>query len=513
MNKVARNSSNNIRFRFLADLNVDNLVKSKLSLHLERTVSGNDQVLLTPIGREHGPENILKEFDSIFNSKTSMSLMNENLVQLELQNRSKYGPRSIAKPWKDRKESVLYSFGEGISIPAYRTEPQFSKSLNKLRPISVDKALSYLKNSTNSGLPLYTKKGLAKSWVSAHFESDLRTEWPCVMFTRTQESGKTRLVWGYPMSLTLEESCFYRPLLDFQKREKWRSALLGPDVVDENVTDLVNSAILRGKSLLSMDFSLYDATAKKNLQFRAFEYIKSLFQKEYGKRLDFIRDRFCNIGLLTPDGVINGPHGVPSGSTFTNEVDSIIQYQLARSSSYVFSENMQIQGDDGLYSISSENADNVYSIFTKCGLKVNKDKTILSPNSCHYLQKLYDPYFRNQNGIIGGIYPVYRAISRLVYPERWVDFEDYGIIGKDYYSIRTICILENCKHHPLFKDLVKFVYDLDKYNLKYSQDGLNKYVSMLTETTGSEGILKNQYGDDIRGISNFETVKLIKELV
>jgi hypothetical protein len=45
---------------------------------------------------------------------------------------------------------------------------------------------------------------------------------------------------------------------------------------------------------------------------------------------DYIAWRFGNIGLITPDGVKDGPHGVPSGSTFTLEVNSIAQILIAK---------------------------------------------------------------------------------------------------------------------------------------------------------------------------------------
>lgn len=499
-----------MKYPFLANLNLDNLVIDKLTLHLNNLVRGNNLVLLTPIGEKVGPDVILKEFDSIFNSPSNLSLLDKDILSIELANRSKYGPRSISQPWSERKSSLLNYFANHKIGPDLLNYSVSSRDRFKLRPISYDMAIKTLKNSTNSGLPFFTKKGLVKPlYASSSHLANTKSFYPSVLFTRTQEGNKTRDVWGYCMAATIFESRYYRPLLDYQKKLSWRSALLGPNDVDRRVTDLVNSSLLRGSYLLSIDFSKYDASISGKLINYAFGYVKSLFQRDFHNEIDTIKDFFYSGGIVTPDGIISGNHGVPSGSTFTNEIDSIVQYLISTNSKYIFKENMQIQGDDGVYCVSKDNVPFVFDSFTDQGLEVNRDKSIISDRYCTYLQKYYSPNYRNYDGLIGGIYPVYRALLRIVYQERWTDFEDFGILGKDYYSIRTITILENCKHHPLFKELVQFIYSLDKYKLKYSQDGLNKYVSMLTETSGSEGFLFNQYGDDIRGISNFETVKLL----
>lgn len=498
-------------FPFLADLDVDNLVKSKLSLLLSSVVEGNDHVLMTPFGRSVKPDVILKEFDELFNSKYSTSIMTKSLYDLEITNKAKYGPRSIMSPWSERRESV-YSYFKGVdSIPDLRVKIHNSRHLNTLRPIGLAKAIKLLKNSTNSGLPFYTRKGDIKDMLLDDFDKYLRRNDPCVLFTRTQEGRKTRNVWGYPAALTALEMTYYSPLLDYQKRLTWRSALLGPDNVDHNITFLLKESLLKNRSLVSIDFSGYDASVKPKLQGYAFDYIKCLFQVDKHPELDYIRDRFSGIGLVTPEGILSGPHGVPSGSTFTNEVDSIVQYLVCIDSSFAFPENMQIQGDDGVYTVNRDKVDSIYSTFDKYGLIVNRDKSQVSESRCYYLQKLYDIDYLNGE-YIGGIYPVYRALNRLVYQERWTDFEDFGIEGKDYYSIRAICILENCKHHPLFEEFVKFILKFDKYKLRYTQNGLNKYVSMLDQARGLSGLVTNQYGDDVGGIANFETVKLINSM-
>lgn len=497
------------RFAYLNDINVDINVKNKLSQLLFRTENGSKDVLLTPMAKEHSPETLLSEFNDVFD--TNRSKMNDVLINLEESNRLKIGPRSIAIPWVQRSKSLRDSF----EIAKRDTGNVDVKPLDvkaRLRPLTTKNALALLKNSTNSGLPYYTKKGIVKERVLDKFETLLNRKDPCVLFTRTQEQEKTRNVWGFPIADTLNEMRYYSPLLLFQKELPYRSALNNPDEVSRRLTLLINLAVKTKYSILSIDFSSYDSTVNPSLQRLAFNYIKGLFQSQFHSDIDYIAERFRTIGILTPYGILKGEHGVPSGSTFTNEVDSIVQAIIAISSGLVTEDRFQVQGDDGVYLVPFDKVEELKEKFLSNGLIVNGDKSYVSSNYAIYLQNLYHFDYKDKSGVIGGIYPVYRALNRLMYQERWSTFEDYGIIGRDYYSIRSICILENCKYHPLFKELVKFILSKDKYSLVVSDKGLTKYVQMISETKGAGEILNHQYGDNVSGIKSFETFKLIKEL-
>lgn len=492
---------------FPLDLNflgLDQDVVKRLSVYFESVERGNSQVYLTPMGKDHSPESILAGWDRIVQSNSHK--LSKPLIDLELANRSKFGPRSIAKPWKDRRDDVSNYF----SGRSEENKPfSIIKPVNSLRPVSITSGIDRLKNNTNSGLPYFTKKRIIKPYLQERFESLIKRNDPCILFTRTQEGNKTRTVWGYPIADTLLENVYYIPLLEFQRRLDWRSAIRGPEEVDKAVTRLVDFAAANGLTLVSIDFSQYDATVSNRSISRAFDYIKSQFQSKYHPEIDIIRDRFNNKPLLTPDGVIRGSHGVPSGSTFTNEVDSICQYLSASDSGCIFDGAFQIQGDDGLYACKSDKVDKLLNQFRSDGLDVNDLKTRIEKDYCIFLQCLYSSEYRQSNGIIGGIYPTYRALCRLVYQERWSDFMDFSLEGKDYYSIRAISILENVKYHPLFEELVNYIKSLDKYSLEYSQKAVAKYGDLLSNGSGTGDVIYNQYGDDVRGISSFRTVEIL----
>lgn len=491
----------------LDSLDLDQDVTSRLSLHLERTYKGSEEVFITPLAKEYGAEFIIEEFDKVFNS--NMFKLNNTLLELENSNKAKVGPRSIAVPWNKRIESLSASFE--------RTDNDIKDQINalsglrRLRPINVESALRLLKNNTNSGLPFYTSKGKVKERVLDKYDILLKRQDPCILFTRTQEQSKTRNVWGFPIVDTLNEMRYYSPLLAYQKGLRYRSALISPDAVSGKLTELIIKSVNSGMKLLSIDFSAYDTSVKSELQKVAFNYIRSLFQESSESELQYIAERFENIGILTPSGIINGSHGVPSGSTFTNEVDSIVQASIGMSLPYVTEDSFQVQGDDGVYLLPEDKVSELKSKFVSCGLNVNEEKSYVSNNFAIYLQNLFHIDYL-KDGKIGGIYPVYRALNRLLYQERWSNFEDFEITGKDYYSIRTICIVENCKHHPLFEELVKFVHKHDKYSLNVSDQGVRKYIQMFSETNGAGGVLNNQYSDNVRGIKSFETFKMIKSL-
>jgi hypothetical protein len=491
-------------FNFLSSLNVTTQVENAISSNLRRVVSGSDEVLTSPITKRKAPEDLLKGWDKIV--EANLPAMNETLKELEESNRSKFGPRSIAVPWGDRTDGVLSYFGKDYST---FTPPTVSKDARRnLRPISIDNAMKLLKNNTNSGLPFYTKKGKVKEIYSSDQSSLLSREDPCVMFTRTQEQRKTRTVWGYPMADTLNEMLYYEPILGYQRKQNWRNSLNGPDAVNRKMSDLVTKASSSDQYLLSIDFSAYDASVKTTLQKAAFDYFKSLYQSNYHDDLDKIFTRFNTIGLVTPDGILDGPHGVPSGSTFTNEVDSVAQYLIATEYG-LSSHDFDIQGDDGAYVVSDP--DSLKDYFRKYNLIVNDDKSYVSKDYLVYLQNLFHKDYE-RDGIIGGIYPTYRALNRIIYLERFNDFEEDDLKGQDYFSIRTISILENCKFHPLFKELVKYVASLDKFGLAYTNSGLSKYIKRIGQSSGVAGIFKYRYEDDPKGLSNFETVKILKEL-
>lgn len=509
MEKISTNKS--LKYKFLADLNISDSARFKLTMSLDRIVKGGGTALLTPLGKAHKPEDILKEFSLIYNK--SRALIVDDLDDIEKGEMEKFGFRCFPDPWSIRKPKVGRYFKRNGFVPALKNhKPQFSNQMHTLRPVSLEKAVKLLKPQTSSGLPFISLKGLVSKEVADDFTSFLNRLDPCLLGTRTQEMGKTRNFWIPPIALVIFEMMYYPPILEFQRNQSWRAALVGPDMVDERVTQLILESLERDVSVISHDFEEYDASAKSELQNGAFGYFKDLYQKSEHKNIDFIANRFCNIPLVTPDGIMTGEHGIPSGSVFTNEVGSTIQYLVARSSKLVFTENMQCQGDDGIVIVKTDNVDQYIANFAKYGLKINKSKTLIKPSSGTFCRKYYDIEYINK-GKIGGIYPVYRALCRLVFPERWTNFEDFQIEGKDYYSIRAISILENCKHHPLFRELVEFVYRLDKYKLKYSENGLNQYVRMLNEVKGTSEIIENQYGDNLKGIKNFETVKLISQLM
>lgn len=497
------------KFNFLNSLSLDKEVISKLSLNLNSIYFGSEDVYLTPIGKDNDIDELVSGLDDIFSRNKDK--INNNLENLEQGNKSKLGPRSIAKPWKDRLPTLLDYF-EHQEDPQNRhlTFPNDLKNI--YRPLELKQGVKYLKNDTNSGLPFYTRKSNVKDRLISEFRYLLNREDPCILFTRTQEGGKTRNVWGYPIADTLNETLYYQPLLAHQSKESYRSALLGPDIVDRRVTDIMNSvSVDKSLVLISIDFSAYDASVGFNLQSKVFDHIKSLFQKPYHSSLDYVSNRFNNISIVTPSGVLSGGHGVPSGATFTNEVDSLCQYLVAYNSGTLINGLYQIQGDDGLYAINENNSDTLINCFKLAGLKVNEGKSGISRDHCTYLQRLYDYKYRS-NGLIGGIYSLYRALNRIIYQERYSNFMDYSLKGSDYYSIRTICILENCKYHPLFKEFVKYISGKDKYLLKYNVDAISKYNRMLNDGPGTTGFLNNQFGDNVRGLNNFSTVKLLREI-
>lgn len=471
----------------------------KLSIILNSLETGRDQVLITPVGERVGPDVLFDEWMKIFNSNRSK--MNDALIEIEESQISKFGPRSIAKPFKDIEETVLSSFKPATyNCEHLSSLPTRSSDCFKLRPLSFNNTLRYVKKSTNSGLPMLAKKGRVLDEYSFNdIMSGYNRNYPCVPFIRTQENEKTRLVQGYPISDIIEEIRFFRPLFEYYRKLPCYAAMNGPEQVNTAMTKLLSEAVRLGQFCMSGDIEHFDVDFKVPLQAKCFDEMASLLQPAHLADFRSVEWRFGHKGLVLPDYVIEGPHGIPSGSQFTNLVGSIGNRKICNQPT----ELMQALGDD--FVTISHNPDEIFKRYEDCGLSLNKSKTGVHDNHFVYLQNLFHPDYM-EDGEIKGVYPTIRSLERLVFTGGFSDFNVFNLTGKDFFAIRSLSILENCKYHPLFEEFVRFWLKYDKYKIP-TQQSIIEFAKMLDETTGSLGTM-NQYGSDVRGILSWRSYQI-----
>ena len=466
---------------------------SRVSHNNSRITDGSDQVLVNPAFTEVTDARVLQDVADIL----AKYPLTDQLQKVEDSQMSKFGPRSIAVPWVDRKESLFAYFKHNDYDPG-----EFASHGGRLRPVGTDVVKQNLLKSSSAGLPYMTKKGLVLEEAFSNYNEELGV-YPCVLYTRTQEQEKTRNVWGYPVSDTIFEQSFHIPWLQREKKLKWRSALSGPDAVDRAMTAMLTHKT-DDELVVCVDFSQYDASVSPEYSYNAFQGIASNFQNSSGEDLYRLYRRFVTMPIYTPDGEVIGPHGVPSGSSFTNTVDSLVQY-LASGMTY----ECQIQGDDGCYLVKRSERDSFAERFKEAGLILNESKSeTYDSQEAIYLQRYYHPLYRNKStGGLGGVYSAYRAFNRIKYLERWTNMDRIGMEGSDFFALRTIMILENCKHHPAFPDIVRLAQSYDKKGLAFSQQGVTAF-SRAMESKARAGVFNGNLTEV--GVHRFETVKLLK---
>lgn len=469
---------------------------------------GKTNVLRTPFLKSLSPQEILSEFDTYFTKK--LESLSPTLRDIESTQKGKFGPRSIQKPWSERRDGLLSSF----EIPSVSAELSDSDGFReifygngRLRPTNKAEVLSSVKRTSNAGLPTLVSKGKILDGEVDYDPINDEEIWPCMTFTRTQEQGKTRDVLAMAFNLLAREGTIFLPFFNLFKNIPIVSALGGPDEVDIHISKLILS-IGGDEHVISEDFSAFDQTVGEDLHKMAFQIVGSYYQSDYLSEVNAIRDNFSNCGYVTPDGIYQGSHGIPSGSWFTNVVGSLVHAYAQGRVRKLDPTKCQVMGDDGVLVVpDSISKSDVSDLYGRLGLSFNSDKTFESKDEVIYLQRYYSKEYMH-GGIIRGIYPIYRALGRLVFMERWTNIEK--MVGKDYFSLRAISILENCKWHPLHKDLVKWVFSKDKYHLEYSSDSLTQFIRKFANKITTN--VKNQYSDYVAGIGSFETVKILQTL-
>jgi hypothetical protein len=169
------------------------------------------------------------------------------------------------------------------------------------------------------------------------------------------DGPKQRLVWGYPQSITLAEAQFARPLINafVAKRSPMAFGKLRFQLSAEMTT------ILNAHCRYGFDMSRFDASVSPRLIKMAFAVLSHNFDLSPQKRREWnmVRDYFIHTPILMPDGNVYIKHrGVPSGSYFTQLVDSVVNFFIIQ---YAYMkivgrllplDKIRVLGDDSLFS-------------------------------------------------------------------------------------------------------------------------------------------------------------------
>lgn len=191
--------------------------------------------------------------------------------------------------------------------------------------------------------------------------SEKRPE-PCLAFVRTQFNDKTRLVWGYPYSMTAIEGLVAWPLIQHFKGGSTPMAFAIPTI---HLGTKLRVSSYHKKWAYSLDMSQYDATLSADLIHESFRILSTWFDLNEVEPISgctvrhifsLIEWYFIHTAIVMPNGCLytGKDHGVPSGSFFTQMVDSVANVILCGAASSKFSLHVDkndifVLGDDILF--------------------------------------------------------------------------------------------------------------------------------------------------------------------
>jgi len=502
----------------------------RLDRSLEGIQERRDDVLVTPLVKEEPWQSAVDNLIYAFAGMIHMGDLPEWLRTVEVDRMGKISPMSIRPSWIERRPKILADFFE--PRPKVELRPDAARYAfqqlvalvpSKLHAASLETSFRTRTRGRNKGLPYFTTEG---EWDGQMFQLAMRimkegyprNDWPAFPWVRIQAIDKARLVWGYPGQVVLLERRLLGPVVEYLRENSYTfCAWVGPEEVDLRVTRLFDMA--RGRKIHSIDFSGFDASVSFELIDVVYDALSQWFSRDTIDLIDYCREAFKTVGLITPDGVwVERSGGVPSGSGLTNLVDSFVQYFAMHYVAFELGthvESILVQGDDGVV-LFQDNVDPelLEEKLHELGLKMSATKGIHSAVEIQYLQNVHhrDYFLHGRNR---GVRPLMRVLNGML----WYEYKVPHWSGADD-TLRWWQQLNNAQWHPSFVEACRFIYDRDYYSRDYSlrtiiemAGGLDEVEKLFREDRVIPGktSVRHLIGSNVQDVMNAFRVQDLRE--
>lgn len=389
-------------------------------------------------------------------------------------NKSEYRPQSCFDNLAKYAGEKYVEFDQHAWDMAYAaTLKAFSLEVQLKQEKDVRVLAMYVKGEKASGAPEFGKKQDTLGQDLVRMDKWLKGEiapYPCIAQHRVQHGkdgqSKNRLVWAYPQAMTLAEAMFARPLIDaFVPRRSVMAMGKHRHKLAAMMTPMLNSHAVYG-----LDVSAFDSSAVIKLIHMAFNVLAHNFDWACSSRDDWekIEHYFIHTPILMPDGWVYTKHrGVPSGSYFTQLVDSVINFFIIQyawvilTGKTIYLDRILVLGDDSLFSSNlAVSLQMIAKALQAIGFKMNETK------SCLVIDQQGDIEFLGHRWHYGLVdRRPEDIVKRMVYPERHSKEKDART------RIRT-------RIYPYLNDAISAHNIISDYQRAKSPDILARYSSI-----------------------------------
>lgn len=319
---------------------------------------------------------------------------------------------------------------------------------------------------------------------------------PILPGTRTQGSGaigsdgtftgtwkpKTRLVNMVDLRVIMAETIFARPVQRFMGDSvSWYAGGKDPRRLSSNIDWMTGEY----HASVTIDYSKYDQTIPNWLIYDAFEVVKHMFRDMTDHELalfNVVRHDFINKTFIGINGeLIQSSRGVPSGSMFTQIIDTIVNKLMI--DTYMISHELErycclIMGDDNIIACSKEIDLEDLSGYLRhmFGITVNPDKCSTADRwKGQYVEFLSREWRRNGEWRHPGV-----LISKLLYPECFRDYYRKGFTPKQvlyaYYKTYVLGMDDMCGAYDIGEYFYEVQVDSPPSLKKHFLTGLERYL-------------------------------------